>query len=340
VRGVSRTAFGRSFDVGDGYLNTASVGVPPRQAADAVAAALQEWRTGVGRAGDFDGVVTSARAAFGELVGVSADRVAVGGSVSPLVGLVAAATPDGARVAVARGEFSSVSWPFAVQGRGITVTEVPLERLAEADADVVAVSAVQSLDGRVADLEALRLRGESGTTVLLDVTQAAGWMPLRLDWADAVVGACYKWLLAPRGAAWLAVHPRAHLTPHAANWYAAADPWDSTTGLPPRLAPEARGLDASPAWYCHVGAAESLGWLAGLDREKVHAHCVGLADRFREGLGLEPAGSAIVHVTVPDAAARLADAGIVATARGGGARLSFALYSSDDDVDRAIAALT
>jgi selenocysteine lyase/cysteine desulfurase len=335
-----REAFGRTIDVPDGYLNTAGVGVPPREVADEVAAALQAWRKGTGRATDFDGVVTAARAGFASLVGVTADRVAVGGAVSPLVGLVAAATPDGARVAVAEGEFSSVSYPFAVQGRGITVSEVPLDRLAETDADLIAVSVVQSLDGRLADLAALRRRREAGTTVVLDVTQAAGWLPLSLDWADAVVGACYKWLFAPRGAAWMALRPDLRLVPHAANWYAAEDPWGSTTGLPPRLAAEARGLDTSPAWYCHVGAAESLGWLASLEMEEVRAHCVGLANRFREGMGLAPAGSAIVHVSVPEAAARLADAGITATARGGGARLSFALYSSDDDVDRALAALT
>lgn len=332
-----RTAFGSPFDVPAGYLSTASVGVPPRATADAVDAALRRWRTGAGRATDFDDVVARARAAFGRLVGVGADRVAVGGAVSPLVGLVAAATPDGARVAVAEGEFSSVTYPFAVQGRGITVTEVPLDRLAQADADVLAVSVVQSLDGRLADLDALRARTDA--TVLLDVTQAAGWQPLDLGWADAVVGACYKWLFAPRGAAWMAVHPRLRLVPHAANWYAAEDPWGSTTGLPPRLATQARGLDTSPAWYCHVGAAESLEWLAGLDLAEVRAHCVGLADRFRAGVGLDPAGSAIVHVADPDAAERLQAAGLQVTARGGGARLSFALYSTDDDVDRALAAL-
>jgi selenocysteine lyase/cysteine desulfurase len=337
-----REAFGRIFDVPDGYLNTASVGVPPRETADAVDGALDAWRHGAGRATDFDGVVAKARAAFGRLVGVGAERVAVAGSVSPLIGLVAAATPDGAQVLVAEGEFSSVTYPFAVQDRGITVTEVPLEELGERapEADVVAVSVVQSLDGRIADLEALRAARASGTRVVLDVTQAAGWMPLDLGWADAVAGACYKWLLAPRGAAWMAVRPDLELVPHAANWYAAEDAWGSTTGLPPKLAGEARRLDTSPAWYCHVGAADSLGWLAGLDLASVQAHCTGLADRFRAGLGLPPAGSAIVHVDVPDAARRLAEAGIAATARGGGARLSFGLYTSDDDVDRALAALT
>ncbi|GAA1829913.1 aminotransferase class V-fold PLP-dependent enzyme [Pseudonocardia ailaonensis] len=335
----AREAFGRIFEVPAGYLNTASVGVPTTATADAVAVALDAWRHGTGRATDFDGVVAAARAAFGTLVGVPAGRVAVGGSVSPLVGLVAAAVPDGARVAVPVGEFSSVSYPFAVQGRGITVTEVPPAELADADADWIAVSVVQSLDGRIADLDGLRAARGRGTRVLLDVTQAAGWLPLALDWADAVVGACYKWLFAPRGAAWMAVHPDLDLVPHAANWYAAADPWGSTTGLPPVLPDEARRLDASPAWYCHVGAADSLGWLAGLDLTAVHRHCGGLADRVRDGLGIAPTGSAIVHVDRPDAAERLTAAGLAVTARGGGARMSFALYNSDDDADRALKAL-
>jgi selenocysteine lyase/cysteine desulfurase len=332
-------AFGRLFDVPDGYLATASIGVPPREAADAVAAAVEDWRHGRASAPDFDAPVAAARAGFAALVGVPPDRVALGGSVSPLVALFAAGVPDGARVVVAEGEFSSVSYPFTMAGRGVTVAEVPLERIAEADADVIAVSVVQSLDGRLADLDALRRRRDSGTAVLLDVTQAAGWLPLRLDWADAVVGAGYKWLLAPRGAAWMAVRPGRELVPYAANWWAGEDPWASTTGLPPRLAGSARRLDTSPAWYSHVGAAGSLGWLASLDLAAVHEHCAGLADRFRAGMGLEPRGSAIVHVTVPDAAERLRRAGIRATARGGGARLSFALYTTDDLVDRALAAL-
>ena len=56
-------------------------------------------------------------------------------------------------------EFTSVTFPLRAQaGRGVKVREVPLERLAEsvtADTTLVAVSAVQSADGRLADLDAL-----------------------------------------------------------------------------------------------------------------------------------------------------------------------------------------
>src|SRR6185503_19569345 len=126
------------------------------------------------------------------------------------VGLIAAALPTGARVLVAEGEFTSVSFPFAAQAvRGVSVVECPLEALGERapEFDQVAVSVVQSADGRTVDLDALRAARASGTTVVLDVTQSLGWLPTRLDWADAVVGAGYKWLLCPRGVAWLAAGP-------------------------------------------------------------------------------------------------------------------------------------
>jgi selenocysteine lyase/cysteine desulfurase len=338
-----RSAFGQQFDVPSGYLNTAGIGIPSAAVADAVGAAIRGWRTGGGRPGDFDEPVQVARAAFGKLVGVDAGRVAIGSAVSPLVGLIAASVPDGTRVLVASGEFTSVSWPFAAQAaRGVTVTEAELGRLGDlaGDHDLVAVSVVQSADGRVVDLAALRAAQAGGTRVLLDATQALGWFDADLSWADVVVAAAYKWLLAPRGVAWMAIGPGFEVVPHQAGWYASADRWGSIYGLPMQLAPDARSLDTSPAWYCHSGAAVALPWLAGLDRAAVHAHCVGLADGFRAALGMELAGSAIVAVRTPGAMERLTAAGVVASGRAGAARLAFHVYNTDADRDRALDALT
>lgn len=336
-------AFGCEFDVPDGYLNTASVGVPSTPVADAVDAAVRGWRTGAGRPPEFDEPVARAREGFARLVGVSADRVAIGAAVSSLVGLLAASVPDGARVLVAAGEFTSVSWPFAAQAaRGVTVVATELEAVGECAAgfDVVAVSVVQSADGRIVDLAALRSAQAAGTRIVLDATQALGWLDVDLGWADAVVASGYKWLLSPRGTAWLAIRPDWRPVAHHAGWYAGGEVWDSVYGLPLRLATDARALDTSPAWYCHVGASVALPWLAGLDRGAVHAHCVGLADAFCAGMGLPPAGSAIVAFRQPDAMARLAAAGVTASARAGAARLAFHLYNTEADVERAVAALT
>ncbi|MQA10384.1 MAG: aminotransferase class V-fold PLP-dependent enzyme [Pseudonocardiaceae bacterium] len=337
-----REAFGESFDVPTGYLNTASIGIPPATAADAVAAAVGSWRRGEARPADYDEPVATARAAWAELVGVASDRVAIGSTVSQLVGLVAASIPDGTRVLTAASEFTSVSFPFAAQHhRGVRVAEAPLSELPSVadEYDLVAVSVVQSADGAIVDLDALR---RTRARVLLDVTQAAGWLPLRVDWADWVVGASYKWLLAPRGAAWLVVRDADELTPHVANWYSGEDPWQTVYGLPLRLARGARRLDLSPVWLAHVGAAASARWLRTLDLGEVRDHCVGLADALLTQLDLASRGSAIVALDLPEApdiGPRLAAHGISAASRAGKTRLSFALYNTHDDVEAVLAAL-
>jgi len=74
--------------------------------------------------------------------------------------------------------------------------------------------------------------------------------------------------------------------------------------------------------------------------EAIGAHDLALAARLREGLGLPPAASAIVALDAnPDAARRLAAAGVRCATRAGRVRLSFHLYNTEDDVDRALAAL-
>lgn len=333
-----REAFGKRFEAPEGYLNTASIGLPPDDVVAAVTDAVAAWRAGAARAPAYDAPVATARAGFAALVGVAPERVAIGSAVSGLVGLVAACLPDGARVLVPPGEFTSVSFPFAAQAhRGVTVVEGDLARAA--GFDLVATSVVQSADGTAADLDALRAAREAGTTVVLDATQSLGWHAEPIGWADVVVAAAYKWLLAPRGAAWMAVRPGLDIVPHGAGWYAGADRWADIYGLPLRLAADARALDVSPAWFSHVGAAAALPWLATLDRAAVHAHCTGLAGRVRAGLGMPPADSAIVAVDRRGAAERLAGAGIVAAARAGRARIGFHLYNTDDDVDRVLAAL-
>lgn len=343
-------AFGREFPHRPGYLNTASIGVPPLDAAETVAGAVRAWSRAQLSPKDFDDAVETSRAGFAELVGVPVTDVAQGSTASGLIAPLAAAVPDGTRVLVAAGEFSSVTRPFAVQGRGVRVTEVGLDELAAhaGGHDLVAVSVVQSADGRIADVEGLlAARERYGTRVLLDVTQAAGWLPLRLDRADAVVGAGYKWLLGPRGTAWLALRPSwmdgtgpagswPDVVWHGAGWYGTRDRWGGGLYTPdPPARPGPPGGEESPVWFAHAGSAVTVPWLAGLDPIALRDHCTGLADALRERLGMPPAGSAIVSVPAPDAAGRLAAAGITAAVRGGAARLSFHLANTTDDVELA-----
>jgi selenocysteine lyase/cysteine desulfurase len=333
-------AFGASFDVEPGYLNTASVGIPPRPVVEAVRGWVDDWARGGVSAVAMDEPVDASRRAFARLTGFSDDAVAVGAAVSGLLGPVAAAFPAGTRVLTAEREFTSVSWPFAACGHA--VDEAPLDEIPAraAEYDVVAVSVAQSADGALVDLDALRA-GAGDAVVVLDGTQSIGWLPVDLSWADAVVAGGYKWLLSPRGASWLACSDRllARVTPSAAGWYAADDRWQRTYGLPLALAEGARRLDVSPAWASFVGAAVALGWHTGLDRAAVHDHGVGLAERVRKALDLPPSPSPIVSIPHPDAGDRLAAAGIRCAPRAGATRIAFHLHNTDADVDRLLDAL-
>ena len=130
------------------------------------------------------------------------------------------------------------------------------------------------------------------------------------------------------------------LIPHNAGWYAGADIWNSIYGAPLRLAPDARGLDISPAWLSWVGAAPTLELFLSVGIENIHAHNVGLANQVRTGLGLDPGDSAIVRVVQAGAEEALRDAGVRFANRAGAVRLSFHLYNDETDVDLVVDALT
>ncbi len=342
---TARLAAARAeFDAEVTYLNTATLGLPPRRSWAALQDALTDWRAGTADPVDYDVPLAAARLAYARLVGVPASTVAVGSQVSAFVGLLAACLPDGSEVLTAEGDFTSILFPFHAQARrDVTVRAVPLERIADgvtAATTLVSVSAVQSADGRVADLDALQAAcAGTGTPILLDVTQAVGWFPIEANRYAYTVCAGYKWLLNPRGTAYFTVQPDLMdgLIPHAAGWYAGDQPWSSIYGGPLRLAPDARRFDLSPAWHSWVAAAPALALLADVGTDALHAHAVSLADRFCVEIGVPPTGSAIVSLAVDDDAAQATDAArVIGSVRAGRLRLSFHVSTGEQDVDRAI----
>ena len=163
------------------------------------------------------------------------------------------------------------------------------------------------------------------TLTVIDITQALGWKSVDVGWADVTAAAVYKWLLAPRGTAWMSLSDRVSriMTPHAANWYAGEDPWQTIYGLPLRLADSARRFDASPTWFSALGAGLTLPWLASLDGAAVEAHAVGLANRAAHGT--RSAAAEFGHRVDTDRRSRRAAAGRrhsrLDTCRGGARRL-------------------
>ncbi|MEU5882990.1 aminotransferase class V-fold PLP-dependent enzyme [Spirillospora sp. NPDC047279] len=332
----------RAFAPETTFLNTASYGLPPLPAHEATLAVERDRAAGRLTTGQMDVVVARSRESFARLVGVPAERVAIGPQVSYFVGLVAESLPAGSTVLVADGEFTSLLFPFLARPE-LTVRSVPLERIVDAvDAgvDLVAVSAVQSADGRIVAMDDLLGAARAhGARVLLDATQAAGWLPLPAGRVDLMVCGGYKWLLGPRGTCFLTgtAEALAGLPPIAAGWYAGADVWDSIYGGPLRLASDARRVDLSPAWPAWAGQAPALEFLERVGVEAIHRHDVAMAARFRAGLGLPAGDSAIVSVAVPEGTAELLnDHRVSAAVRAGRLRCAFHLYTTEADVDRVL----
>jgi selenocysteine lyase/cysteine desulfurase len=338
-----------SFSGGRSYLAACTVGLPTRATRAAVIADLDAAAQGAASAADYTAVVERTRTHFARLVGVEADRVAIGSQASVLAGLIAAAVPDGAEVLCVEGDFASMVLPFVHAGRGIRVRTAALDDLADAitsDTWLVAFSLVQSATGDVADDAAIRTAAaRHGARTLCDATQAVGWLPVDASQYDAVICHSYKWLCAPRGVAFLAITAEfGDIVPAIfAGWYAGADPWTSCYGHSVTLASDASRFDVSPAWQAFVGAEPALELFASLDPAALHDHATGLAQAFSVGMGLEPPArpSAIITWEDPDGRdlARLADAGITASGRAGRARVAFHVFNDEDDVRAALAAL-
>ena len=325
------------------YLNTASYGLPPTPAWEALSHALEDWRGGRTSWEHWGIPGEDARASFARLVRVPVETVAIGSNVSTLVGLVAASIPDGSRVLVPDVEFTSLLFPFLVQERrGVTVRLAPAAELADEigpDVDAVAFSAVQMATGEVADLDGIAAAAyEHGVLTVVDATQAVGWLPVDAARFDVVTAHAYKWMLSPRGTAFMSIRPErmAAVVPLAAGWYAGEDPLQTFFGPPLRLAETARRFDTSPAWFMWVATAEALAVIERIGVEAIHAHDVALANRFRAGLRLEPSDSAIVFCDIEDAAGKLERAEIRAAVRGGRLRTSWHVYNTEADVDRTL----
>jgi selenocysteine lyase/cysteine desulfurase len=345
---LSLEAARKEFEPEGVYVNTATIGLPPRRALEALHDAVEAWRTGRAEAAEYDDVIARARQRFASLVSTTPDRVAIGNQVSTFSALVASALPPGACVLAAEEDFTSVLFPFLVHAdRGVRVRTVPLADLIEAigpGVDLVAVSAVQSADGRLipGGLATLASAADRhGCLTYVDATQAVGWLPLQADRFDFVACAAYKWLLSPRGTAFGVVRPERleMLRPLYAGWYAGDDPWTSIYGPPLRLARDTRRLDISPAWLSWVGTLPALELLAEVGIAAIHRHDLGLANALRGRLGLPASDSPIVTLAAAGGLERLRAAGIRASVRAGAVRVSFHLHNTDADVEAVARAL-
>jgi len=329
-----------------GYLNTASFGVPCPQAVAAVQEVVAAWTQGELTFGSWFTETQRVRESIARLLAVPAQRVSLGTSTATLLSSIAMSLPEGARVLAPENEHNSNLIPYLNQAhRGVTVTLVPLAELAgrvTKGTALVSCSAVQSLTGEVADIDAIRNATRSvGALFCLDGSQACGWLPVTGESADVIVCSMYKWLCAPIGGAFLQMSPELaeRIRPAAPGWPASSDPLAPPYGVESRLASTGRKFDSAQNLISMIGARASIDAIVQLGVPAICRHDVALANRFREARGLAPSSSAIVSLAWEGAARHLAAAGIRATEWRGNLRLSFHVYNSEEDVDRTLHAL-
>jgi selenocysteine lyase/cysteine desulfurase len=326
--------------------------------------ALDQWASG-----EFDWLAWedeayATRPLFARILGASSATVALMSSLSEAAATVAASVKHGP-VLVCEREFRSNLFPWlALRERGVEVIEVP-QREGESRSDallaavhdkieLVAVSEVLSETGERVDLVALgRQCAAAGAHLFVNLTQSLG--ALRFDasavGADFVAAHGYKWLLAPRGAAWLHVREDrvGDLRPLAPSWRSSEDPYREYFGGSFDLASGARRFDTSFSWLPWIGARAALELICSLDPQAVEQHALGLAAQFRTRaeehghrcirLG-RPSQIVALRVSNP-ASLRLAlkERSVIASIRGDLVRFGFHAFNHAGDVDAALDAL-
>jgi len=338
-------------------------GCPPlaRPVRGALQAAIEAWDSGDFSWVAWDEVPAQARVDLADLLGTAPENLALVGSVSEAAATVARSLPRGSRVLVDPEEFRSNLLPWLASaatgqiellhpegGSPSTLTERLCDGLVEG-VDLITLSTARSSTGVRPDLAAVAARARSvGARMFLNATQSFG--VLRLDLAglrpDYLAVHGYKWMLAPRGCAWL--HVRSDrvdaLEPLAPGWHTVAEPNRGYFGADQPWATNASKLDGPLPWLPWIGGRAAIALSRAVDPQAVEQRALHLARVARDGLralGIKLAetdqDSHIVRMYAPgsDRLARALHAnGVVASGNPDGLRIGFHGFNDDDDVTR------
>jgi selenocysteine lyase/cysteine desulfurase len=344
------------------WLDTPAAPPAATPVSQALETAIGQWTSGDFSWADWADAGDEARVLFAGLLGVSPSTVALLASTGEAAATVAGDLPPG-DIVIGDLEYRSLLFPFMsaadAEHRLIRATsDAPGVRTDDLIAAItkrtriVVASDVLSQDGHRLDLRRLREAADAaGAQLFVDATQSLG--ALRFDYdrirPDYLVVHGYKWLLTPRGAAFLVVRDSLvrDMRPLAPNVQSSVD--GAYFGGTPSLWPTAARLDTSPAWLSWVGARSALAMLSGLDASRAEDHCLDLASRFRDAahdLGyqaLDPHGrSQIVTVDVPNPGklvASLREHRIRCLTAASRMRVGFHYFNNSDDLEAVAGAL-
>jgi selenocysteine lyase/cysteine desulfurase len=365
------------FDIPDdvAYFNCASLAPQLRASAEAGAAAIgRRARPWLISSDDWFTEAEERRALFARLAGVDPDGVALVPATSYGLAVAAAnlTARQGQRVLVLGDDFPSnrYTWQRFAGRTGASLVAVERQAgqswaeavLAELDerTAVVAVLATHWTDGGSVDLAAIGTRArEAGAALVVDASQAMGAVPLDLAaiQPDYLVTVGYKWLLGPFALGYLYVaEQHRDGVPLEENWISrhGSQDFGALVDYQDRYQPGARRFDVGQrthfettpmanaalrqllAWEVPRVAA-TLGQVTGRIQREVEALGLPLTtpDRDPHMLGIGLPGQARAA-----AAGALAEAGVHVGIRGSSLRVSPHLWTTDQDVQRLVDALT
>jgi cysteine desulfurase / selenocysteine lyase len=306
--------------------------------------------------------VERARVGIARLWDVSSAEIGFVSNVAEGVSIVAESLDwrPGDNICIDANEYPSVVGPFALRrGVGLRIAQgTEPDRLAacvNAQTRIIGVSCVSYLTGERFNLAALRDLADSvGALLVVDFTQAAGYLPIDASVADFAFSACYKWLLGMTGvgvAYWNRMR-QPDWSPQSAGWHSFA-PGSRGYEPPPLLRADAmRFTRGNPAHGPVYVLAAALDYLAQFDMHAMQKHVQGLTVALLQRLADLQIATTTPHdpqrhganVCVPSPRAQaLVDTlyahGVYAWNGHGRVRFSFHGYNTMADVDRIVAAL-
>ncbi len=308
---------------------------------------------------------------FAKMIGAKPEEIAFVENTS--VGLNIAANvlhyPRGSKIVTTDLEYPSVVYPWLRRKLGVKVDYVKnvngkilledLEKTVDDNTIAVAISHVEYVNGFRNDLRAVsKIAHDHGAYLIVDAIQSAGAFSIdvKKDDVDFLATACYKWLLSPPGAGYLYVKNDLikKFEPPFAGWasvkqevFETIDFWDIWSL---RLSKTASRFEVgSPSFISLVGAEQALKMLLSIGIDTIQSRIIKLTDYLRENiknmdLKLQTPEekqyrSGIVNFKINRAqeiTRKLAEKGIVVSARAHGIRVSPHFYNTEEEIDKLV----
>ncbi len=333
---------------------------------------LDSWRSDGMDWNEWIAEVDRARSEFARLINAAPEDVAVCSSVSHATAAVACAVSlDGARdtVVLSKAEFPTVGHVWMARARGgarlrwveVENGEIDPDRYTDAvDGSVALVSACHGYyqTGFKQDLDALvDIAHGAGALLFVDAYQTLGTHPIDVQSLDLdfLASGNLKYLMGAPGIAFLYVKKAVagQLSPTVTGWFGQRDPFSfEVDNLD--FAPGARRFDAGtpPVMNAYVARA-GMQIINEIGPAAIRSWTEHLSERLIEGArahGIERIGPDDPTQKTPstaflcpgdshEAEDRLRERGVIASARGPVVRLAPHFFSTEDDVDTALAAL-